>query len=310
MTPVRIAVAGYGHMGRHHAEKVLELARLDAGVSLAGVADRDPAQARRAARRAPRVAADLRDLVPHADAVIVAVSTLSHYRVVRDALEAGLDVLVEKPIAAELDQAESLVVLARRRGRVLQVGHQEWFNPALAAVRDRIRAPRFVEAHRVGPFAPRATDVDVVRDLMIHDLDIVLQILGEEPTRVDAVGVPVLSGQIDIANARLVFPDGCVATLTASRVARSPVRVLRLFERDAAFTLDFLAQTAFEQRRLGEAGRVAVEEWKGGPRDTLLAQLAAFVAAVRRRDGGEVKIGALRTALRVVEAMPGLASAR
>jgi predicted dehydrogenase len=310
--PVRIAVVGYGHFGRRHAEKVVELARTDPQVSLVGVADRDAGRARRAAQRTgARGVTDAAALFPAADAAIVAVPSVDHYAVVRAALQAGLDVLVEKPMAMVLGQAEALVALARRRGRVLQVGHQEWFNPALRAVRDKVRAPRFVEAHRVGPFVDRASDVDVVRDLMIHDLDIVQQLLGEEPERVDAIGVPVITDTVDIANARLVFPGGCVASLTASRVAQAPARRIRLFERDAAFSLDFLAQSALIHQRVSPRPdakrwrRVQLEELKGPMQDTLLAQLAAFVRAVRARQGdAPAGIGALRTALRVVEAMP------
>ncbi len=310
MRCVRIAVIGYGHMGRRHVEKVAELARSDGSVQLAGIADRDPGRARRAASRlGTRAAADARALFPHADAAIVAVPGAAHYPVVQAALEADLDVLVEKPIAVELAQARALLALAAARGRVLQVGHQEWFNPALRAVREKIRAPRFVEAQRVGRFTDRATDVDVVRDLMIHDLDIVQQLLGAEPEQVEAVGVAVITEQVDVANARLVFPDGCVATLTASRVARAPVRRIRLFERDAAFSLDFLAQSALVHRRLGpdaRGGRRALlEELKSAPEDTLRAQLLAFVTALRSRVGDAATgMGALRTALRVIEAMP------
>ena len=134
---------------------------------------------------------------------------MTHFEVVSAALEAGLDVLVEKPIAASLAEAEKLLALARERGRVVQVGHLEWFNAAVQKVRSQIHAPRFVEAHRMGPFPGRATDVDVVRDLMIHDLDVVQRLIGEEPERIDAIGVPVLSGEVDIANARLHYPGGC-----------------------------------------------------------------------------------------------------
>ncbi len=312
--PLRVVVVGVGHMGRRHVEKVRELAGRDGSVTLAGVADLDAGRARRLATRVgTRGAADARTLFAHADAAIVAVPTLAHFAVVRAALQADLDVLVEKPIAAALDQAEELLVLAAERGRVLQVGHQEWYNPAVRAVRGRVRAPLFVEAQRVGPFVDRSTDVDVVRDLMIHDLDIVQQLLGEEPREVEAIGVPVVTDLVDVANVRLSFPGGCVATLTASRVARRPLRRLRIFEPEAAFSLDFLGQSAVVQRRPPAAAgprvraRVALEELKSGPEDTLLAQLTDFVRATRARDTEPVSgIGALRTALRVIAAMPPL----
>jgi predicted dehydrogenase len=201
---------------------------------------------------------------------------------------------------------------------VLQVGHQEWYNPALRVIRERVRSPRFVEGHRLGPFTERATDVDVVRDLMIHDLDIIQQLLGEEPERVEAVGVSVMTDTVDIANARLAFPGGCIANLTASRVSTVPVRRLRLFERSACFDVDFLARSAAIARRpdhpSGKPGasdelEVEVEELKTEAEDTLLAQLRAFVAGVgERRPPEPGSVGALRTALRVVAAMPSIDS--
>jgi predicted dehydrogenase len=193
---------------------------------------------------------------------------------------------------------------------VLQVGHLEWHNPALRALRARVGRPRFVEAHRLGPFPARATDVDVVRDLMIHDLDVVQRLLGEEPASVEAIGAPVLSAQADLANARLRFPGGCVANLTASRVSPTPLRKLRLFQADGYLSIDFLARTALAARRVGplDAPRVEVEPLPVEPGDSLEAQLVAFVAAVRaRRDetaSAEAAVRALRTALRVVAAMP------
>lgn len=313
MRGLRIAVIGAGHMGRRHAEKVVQLAGAGEAVGLAGIADLEAGRARRAAEElGTRWWPGAGALLAAADAAIVAVPAVAHFDVVHAALEAGLDVLVEKPIAAELDQAEALLALAARRGLVLQVGHQEWFNPAVRAVRELIRAPGFIEAQRVGPFNDRATDVDVVRDLMIHDLEIVQQLLGEEPLRVDAVGVPVVTGKVDVANVRLEFPGGCVASLTASRVARWPARRLRVFEREAAYSLDFLAQSALVHRRMpaGVAG-LDLEELKGEPEDTLLAQLRDFLSAIRRRETATVTgIAALRTAMRVIRALPPVAGGR
>jgi predicted dehydrogenase len=315
--PIRIAIVGAGHMGQSHADKVVELALEDGSVASAGVADTVHERARRAAtRNATRAVRDGRALFADADAAVIAVPTSEHFVLVRDALDAGLDVLVEKPIAATLEEAEALIAQARSSGRVLQVGHQEWYNPALRVIRERVRAPRFVEGHRLGPFTERATDVDVVRDLMIHDLDILQQLLGEEPDRVEAIGVSVMTDTVDIANARLAFPGGCVANLTASRVSTVPVRRLRLFERDACFDVDFLERSAAIARR-SEASPgtdsathdVEVEELKTEAEDTLLAQLRAFVVAVgERRLPDPSTVGALRTALRVVAAMPSIDS--
>jgi len=244
------------------------------------------------------------------------VPTSAHRDVVRDALLADLDVLVEKPIAALPEEAEELLQLAQRRARVLQVGHLEWFNAAMQTVRSLIRRPRFVEAHRLGPFPDRATDVDVVRDLMIHDLDIVQRLVGEEPERLEAIGVPVITDRVDIANARLTFPGGCVANFTASRVSPTPMRKVRFFQPDGYFSIDFLEQSVVIARRVAdESGgkRVDVQRLPIDREDALLSQLRAFVEAVETRkvlEGSGTTamsaVSALRTALRVIDAMPSL----
>jgi predicted dehydrogenase len=313
--PVRIAVIGAGHMGRHHARKVAELCAAG-GAGFAGIADIDPDRRRRvAAETGARAAATDRELFARADAAIVAVPTAAHFEVVRTALEAGLDVLVEKPIAASVEQAEELLALAARGGRILKVGCQEWYNPALRAIRPKIQRPRFVEGHRLGPFSERGADIDVVRDLMIHDLDILQKLLGEEPQRIAAVGVPVVTDTVDIASARIAFSGGCVANLTASRVSLKPMRKIRFFQRDGYFSIDFLAQSAAIFRRVesprGEAPRVEKEALPVEREDPLRNQLCAFVHAVETRDvsasSGDEALLALRTALRVVEAMPSVA---
>lgn len=313
MNTLRIGVVGVGHMGQRHAEKALMLRENGAAVALVGVADADLERARGVASAlGVRAARDAAALFREADAVVVAVPTVHHYGVVSDALEAGLDVLVEKPLAATLDQGQALLELAEQDGRVLQVGHLEWFNAAMRVIHSRIRSPRFVEVHRMGPFPDRGTDVDVVRDLMIHDIDILQQILGEEPEGIEAIGIPVITDKIDIANARVRFPSGCVAALTASRVSKRPRRKMRFFQRDGYFSIDFLAQSAsIHQRRedrCDDRPRIEVEKLTFGPEDALLAQLSAFVDAVRKRDAptnsAASALGALRTALRVIDAMP------
>jgi len=315
VSALRIAVIGAGVMGGHHARKVADRARTRGDVVLTGVSDSDLERARGvAAEHGVRAVAGNEELFSGADAAIVAVSAVAHYEVARLALEAGLDVLVEKPIAATIEEAEALVALAARKGRWLQVGHQEWFNAAMRVVREQIDQPRFAEIHRLGPFHERGTDVDVVRDLMIHDIEILQQLLGVEPERVDAVGIPVLTDHVDIANARLAFPGACVANLTASRVTENPLRKFRLFQRDAYFSIDFLAQKAMLFRRVpAEDGskRIEMQELKTDPEDALATQLDCFVEAVRRRSGaglgavsGAQAAAALRTALRVIAAMP------
>ncbi|MEE2673245.1 MAG: Gfo/Idh/MocA family oxidoreductase [Myxococcota bacterium] len=322
MRQLRIGVVGAGHMGRLHAEKIAALRDEGEAVLVGGIVDLNRGRAEQLASKVGTTGhTDIRALwsdedpdpvfgTPRVDAVIVAVPTDSHYPVVSEALEAGLDVLVEKPIAANIAEASKLLALAEAGGRVLQVGHLEWFNSALESIRGRIDNPRFVEAHRMGPFSDRATDTDIVRDLMIHDLDILQRILGEEPEQIHAVGLPVLSPTLDIANARLVYPSGCIANLTASRVSNTPQRKLRFFQRDGCVSVDFLAQSATVFRRLqldGELPQIEVEEVQVDRVDALLSQLRAFVRVVRNRERPKVDglggLDALRTAVRVIGAM-------
>jgi len=298
-------------MGSRHAERA---AALSGGrVELVGVADPVLVRARAVAKRSgARAAASSAELIDECDAAIVAVPSVDHERVVEPWLRAGRHVLVEKPIAATLEQAEALVALAQEFGCVLQVGHLEWFNAGMQVIRERIDRPLFAEVHRMGPFPERSTDVDVVRDVMIHDLEILQRLLCEEPDRIDAIGVPVLSSEIDIANARLHFPGGCVANLTASRVSATPMRKLRFFQRDGYVSIDFLAQTAVVFRRepaaAGGPPKIGMERLETDPADMLELQLESFVAAIR--EGGPPAVdsagglAALRTALRVRDAMP------
>jgi predicted dehydrogenase len=313
VNPLRIAVIGAGHMGRHHARTVAALAARGERLTLAAVADCDLARAQQLGAELHAIGTDdVSEAFGRADAAIVAAPTRAHFELVLAALAHGLDVLVEKPMAATLDQAEAMLQLATEGGRVLQVGHLEWFNPALRELRGKIGEPRYIEAHRIGPFPERGFDVDVVRDLMIHDLDIVQQILGEEPERVEAVGVALATGQADLANARLTFPSGCIANLTASRVSRTAIRRIRFFQRDGCLSIDFLARAA-ALLQLSAAGpqsppHLASEPLREGPGDALLAQLEEFVSAIRTRKApvvsGRQGLRALRTALRVLEAMP------
>jgi predicted dehydrogenase len=297
----------------------VQLGSEDPGIRLVGIADIDAERARAAADAlGVRAESSAVRLFESADAAIVAVPTVAHVEVVRAALARGLDVLVEKPIAASLADAEELLSLAKRADRLLQVGHLERFNSAMRRVAAQIRQPRFIEAHRLGPFPARATDVDVVRDLMIHDIDVIQGFLGEEPCRIEAIGVPVLTDKVDIANARMTFPGGCVANLTASRVSPTPMRKLRLFQPDGYFSIDFLTQSAVIFRRLegvgGAAPRIEMEKLEIDPGDALLDELRAFVASVRARSlplvSGQDALSALRTALRVIEAMPPLDALR
>ncbi|MBE3098559.1 MAG: Gfo/Idh/MocA family oxidoreductase, partial [Planctomycetes bacterium] len=229
-SPLRVAVIGVGHLGRHHARI---LSALD-GARLVAVADIDRGRAEAvAAPLGVRAIADARELAGQLDAVTVAVPTEAHVAAALPWLAEGVSVLVEKPLARTLADADRLIEAARESGATLAVGHTERFNPAVAAARAHLRAPRFIEAHRLGTFPERSLDIDVVFDLMIHDLDVVLSLVGGDVTSVEAVGVPVLTGRVDIANARLRFENGCIANITASRISRDRVRKIRFFQQDA-----------------------------------------------------------------------------
>jgi len=316
VSATRVAVVGAGHMGRLHARKLAELDQAGEPVVLAAVVDTERERAADAAEAAgARVATHVRELTGACDAAVVAVPTVDHHAVVGALLDAGIDVLVEKPIAASLAEGRDLLARADKQGRVLQVGHLERFNAALVALRARIRRPRFIEGHRMGPFPARATDIDVVRDLMIHDLDLIQQLIGEEPASVEAIGVPVLTDKVDIANARVRFPSGCIANLTASRVSPTPMRKLRCFQTNGYFSIDLLAQSAVVMTRTPPAtpgGRPGIDrdEIQLRPDDALRAELQSFLRAVRERTPPEVSgaeaLRALQTALRVNAAMPPL----
>lgn len=306
-SPFRAAVVGVGHLGRHHARL---LARLP-DVELAAVVDVD---ARRAATVASelgtRAASGIEELPADLDGVAVAVPTAAHAEVALPLLRAGTPVLVEKPIAASVAEADALVAAAAESGATLAVGHTERHNPAVATARRLVSAPRFIEGHRLAGFARRSLDIDVVFDLMIHDLDIVLAMVGSEPAFIEAVGVPVLTERVDIANARLRFGNGCLVNLTASRISRDRVRKLRVFEARSYVSLDYGAQKVEAWRvTQGGGGERAIE---GGDvpvarAEPLERELSDFVEACRAgsrpRVTGEDGRRALVVAQRVAEAI-------
>ncbi len=302
---MRVGVIGVGHLGQHHARIYANLPE----AKLVGVTDADPTRARLVAERHGVMSyADAASLLKEVEAVSVAVPTSAHHAVARTCLDADIHVLVEKPIAATLAEAADLVELARRRGRVLQVGHIERFNPALAAVRPHIKNPGFIECHRLSPFGERGTDVDVVLDLMIHDLDILLSLQPGPVEEVRAAGMSVVSETNDIANARIVFRSGCVATLTASRVAATRSRKLRLFQRDGYLSVDYQTrQGVVYRRRTGPGGRptLEAEPVHGGEVDALTLELRSFLRAAaagsRPVVSGEEAAEALALAHRVLE---------
>jgi predicted dehydrogenase len=263
-----------GGFGRHHARIYGELAA--AGEArLVGVVDLDPARrADFAARLNVPAVERVEDLPEPPDAVTVAVPTVAHARVAGPLLRRGVHCLVEKPIAASTAEAEALVADARAGRAVLQVGHVERFNPVMSAVERLGVKPVFLEVHRLAPFSFRSADVGVVMDLMIHDLDIVLHLVGEEPSRVDAVGVPVLGTHEDIANVRLTFPSGAVANVTASRVSLTKMRKIRIFSQDAYVSLDYDKKQALLVRKSPALTRAVLERAAGGKGD--LQALAGF----------------------------------
>jgi len=278
---LRMAVIGVGHLGRHHARLLAAMPE----VAFVAAVDLRPERAEAAVAGTGAAAlTDATALHGRVDAVVVAVPTADHRVVAEPFLDRGVHVLVEKPMAAHLDEAEGLIAAAGRSGAVLAVGHTERFNPAVRAALGEIRAPRFIEVHRLSGFPERSLDIDVVFDVMIHDLDLVLAAAGGDVSGVEAVGVPVLTPRIDIANARIRFASGCIANLTASRISRDRVRKIRFFEPDAYVSVDAAAQELEVWRLRPRPGdRPAIE---GGPvpitsDEPLRLELRDFVEAVR-----------------------------
>lgn len=298
---LRAGVVGTGHLGSLHARKYQQITE----VALTAVADADPDRAREAAGDADtRICANHRELAEHVDIASIAVPTGLHYEIARDLIKAGVHVLVEKPLTTTVDEARELVELARDRGVVLQVGHLERFNPAVEALVEQVEVPLFIESQRVAPFNIRGTDVNVVLDLMIHDIDLILQLVDAPLTEVRANGVPVLTEGTDIANARLAFANGCVANLTASRVSLKRERCMRIFQRDTYLSVD-MADQKLQIRRRGDG-----ELYPGVPEieskdlvlprgDALQAEIHAFADAVRR---GQRPVVSGEDGLRALEA--------
>lgn len=307
MTPLKAGVIGVGHLGQHHARLYSSLP----GAQLIGVTDQSVERAQLIAdRHGVRVFSSIEELLPHVDVVSVAVPTSAHYHVAKACLSAGKHVLVEKPIAVTSAEAHELVHLARQQRCCLQVGHSERFNPVMQVMRPHIGKPVFIECHRLSSFSERGTDVDVVLDLMIHDIDMVLSFNPGPVEDVQAAGVPVLSSTIDIANARIQFKSGCVANMTASRVSLNKMRRLRLFQRDNYVSIDFQTRQGIICRRTNDAGHrpaVEVEQVRGGDEEPLKLQLGSFLhsAATGTRPvvSGEDGAAALDIAQQVLQAI-------
>jgi len=307
VTALKAGVIGVGHLGQHHARLYASLP----GSQLVAVTDESMERAQLIAERygVPALRG-LDELLAQVDVVSVAVPTSAHYAVAKACLLAGKHVLVEKPIAVTSAEACELVQLAKQQGCCLQVGHSERFNPVMQVMRPHIGRPVFIECHRLSSFSERGTDVDVILDLMIHDLDMVLSFNLGPVEDIQAAGVPVLSSTIDIANARIQFKSGCVANLTASRVSTSKMRRLRLFQRDNYISIDFQARQGMICRRDAKAGQrpaVEMEQLQGGEEEPLKLQLASFLHAAgtgtRPVVSGEDGAAALDVAHQVLQAI-------
>ena len=310
---VRVAVIGVGELGSRHARLYSELDTAE----LIGVADIASDRCHHISEQyGVRGVTDFKELIADVQAASVAVPTVEHEGITMALLDAGVHVLVEKPIAPTVDEALRMTTLAREKNLRLAVGHTERYNPGVEAVLAQVKDPRFIEVHRLGSFSPRSLDIDVVLDLMIHDLDVVRALVGREVVSVDAVGVPVLTPKVDIANARLKFDGGAVANITASRVSQEKIRKLRVFERDRYVSLDYQSQEAVRFQL------VANSDGSGGGRpniqkddlnvqnaEPLRRELEDFLDAVATgrepRVGGDDGRAALELALRVAHAMAG-----
>ena len=280
---MKAAIIGAGHMGRYHAEKLAALR----GVKLVAIVDADHARASALAEKlGSKARGDYREVFGKADAAVIAVPTDRHHSVARDCLEHGLHLLIEKPIATTLAEADELIALAEKRRLVLQVGHVERYNKAFRALVARMEQPVFIEAERLAAFKQRGAEVDVVLDLMIHDLDLACALARAEPSAVSATGFRVLTNAIDIANARIEFENGCVANLSASRVSQAAVRKLRVFQPGLYVSADLQGgKLRYVRQSKGEIEQLD-ESHPGG--DPLADQAAAFVAAIRKGSSVEI----------------------
>lgn len=329
---LRCAVVGVGYLGRFHAQKYAKLAGLKSGdagfagpLEFVGVADADPTRAKLVADELHTSVFSIEELLEKAgrgelDAVTIAASTRAHYDLTKKFLTAGVHVNVEKPMTSTLEEGEDVVRTAKEKGLILQVGHVERFNPALTAAREKLKRPLFIECHRLAPFKPRGVDVDVVLDLMIHDLDVILSLVKSKVKSVSAVGTPVLTPLVDIANARVEFESGTVANVTSSRVSQTATRKFRVFQEKQYLSIDFGSGDVNLTTKTGgdwpedlssvtDAGQLPLEfeHWSLEKGDALLFETTAFVQACRGEKSVAVSgadgLEAMRLATRIQEAI-------
>ncbi len=308
---IKVAVVGVGHLGKWHADKYAACADCE----LVAVVDSDAGLAREiAAQHGAEAFQDYRDLFSSVDAISLVVPTSLHYKIGREFLEAGIHCLIEKPLTETVDEADTLVKIARDKGLVLQVGHIERFNSVMQGIRERLHRPQFIESTRLAPFTLRATDVSVILDLMIHDIDLILDLVDSPLSRISASGISVLSNTIDIANARLEFENHCVANVTASRISRKRERKLRIFQKDAYLSAD-LQDKLLAVNRKGETDNpegfkdITHEEIRFVDNDALNLEVLDFINAIKTGDrpqvSGEDGRRALQTAIAITTQIKG-----
>jgi len=305
MKKFKTAVVGVGYLGQFHAEKYAALPDSE----LVGVVDTDPKRAEEVAQKVGTKAfSDYRELIGKVDAVSIVVPTQYHFEVARAFLEAGVHVLLEKPITTTVDEADELIRIAAEKGAVFQVGHLERFNPVIRAIEGGLNSPRFIESVRIAPFKPRGTDVNVVLDLMIHDIDIIQFLVNSPVKQINSIGAPVFTEEEDIANARIQFENGCVANVTASRISLKSERRMRIFQPDAYISMDFQnKKVAVFRKGEGEmfpgVPNVSIEEKELEAGDALMSEIADFLECIatgrRPRVSGEDGKRALEIALMI-----------
>ncbi len=286
MNKIKVGVVGVGYLGRHHARIYSELPDAE----LVGVCDVNAEQAREIAKSAKTVPfGSHEELIGKVQAVSIAAPTVHHYSIAKDFLSAGIDVLLEKPMTVTVEEADELVGLAAEKNCILQIGHLERFNAAVLKMAELVTSPKFIECNRLSPFPDRSTDVDVVLDLMIHDIDIILSVVGSQVKNIHAVGIPVISKNVDIANARIEFDSGCIANVTSSRISMKKERKIRLFQPDTYISLNYQEQEIYAYRRIPNkkdpegrpdivGGKVKVKK-----DEPLKAELAAFLECTALR---------------------------
>ena len=307
--PIRTAVVGVGHFGRYHAQKYAAAP----GAQLVAVCDADADRgAAVAAELGSRAVGDPRELLGAVDAVSVVVPTRSHFEIARLFLEAGVHVLLEKPMTETVAQARALVEIAAAHGALLQVGHLEQFSAVRAAMTDVVTQPLYIEANRISPFKLRGTDVSIVLDLMIHDIDLILTLVDAPVASVEAVGAPVLSAEEDIANSRIRFANGCVASITASRISQKNERKMRIFQPSSYVAVDFVARKLLVAAKTGGIGplgipNISINESAYAESDSLETEVAAFLDCIATgaapRIGGAEGLRALEVAIRIREGL-------